>query len=121
VERQERRQKRFPGLRLAEADQRALKAKRGGRQALSERRWRRMRILELLDQGWNLTPTAAAVGTYPREVRPVGWRYLARGLEAALNDPRPKPGKLLDAGSRPPSWPWYVGRRRTVSHAGPLC
>ena len=98
MERQERRQKRFPGLRLTAADRRALKAKHGGRQALSERRWRRIRILELLDQGWNLTPTAAAVGTYPREVRRVGWRYLERGLEVALNDdPRPKPGKLLDA------------------------
>ena len=98
MERQERRQKRFPWLRLTAAERRALKAKRRGRQALSERRWRRIRILELLDQGWNLTPTAAAVGTYPREVRRVGWRYLERGLEAALSDdPRPKPAKLLDA------------------------
>jgi hypothetical protein len=38
------------------------------------------------------------MGTYPREVRRVGWRYLRRGLEAALSDdPRPKPAKLLEA------------------------
>ncbi len=78
-----------------------MKEKRAGRRALSERRWRRIRILELLDRGWNLTQTAAAVGTYAREVRRVGWRYLQRGLEAALSDdPRPKPDKLLDANQR---------------------
>jgi hypothetical protein len=65
---------------------------------MSERRWRRIRILELLDQGWTLAGTAAAVGTYPREVRRIGWRYLEQGLEAALSDDaRPKPAKLLDA------------------------
>jgi hypothetical protein len=54
--------------------------------------------LELLDQGWNLTRTASAVGTYPREVRRVGWPYVESGLEAALSDdPRPKPAKMLDA------------------------
>jgi len=73
-----------------------MKEKRKGRRALSERRWRRMRTLELLDQGWTVADTAAAVGTYPREVRRVGWRYLERGLDAALSDePRPKPAKLL--------------------------
>ena len=36
-------------------------------------------------------------GTYPREVRRVGWRYLEQGVQAALtDDPRPKPPKLLD-------------------------
>ena len=98
MERQERREKRFPGLRLTAADQRTLTEKRGGRHCLSERRWRRRRTLELFDQGWNLTQTAAAVGTYPRGVGRVGWRYLERGLAAALSDdPRPKPSKLLDA------------------------
>jgi hypothetical protein len=97
VERKRRRQ-RFAGLRLSAAEREALKAKRRGGRALSERYWRRIRILELLDQGWKLAQTAAAVGTYPREVRRVGARYLERGLEGALTDePRPKPDKMLDS------------------------
>ena len=88
----------FPGLSLSTGDRRALKAKSKGRQRNSLRQWRRIRILELLDRGWNLKDTAGAVGTYPREVRRVGWRYLEQGLEAALtDDPRPKPSKKLDA------------------------
>jgi hypothetical protein len=64
---------------------------------VSERSWRRIRILELLDQGWILSHIAAAVGSYPREVRRIGWRYLERGLEVALSDdPRPTPEKMLD-------------------------
>jgi hypothetical protein len=87
----------FPGLSLSPADRRALKARTTGRQRISARLWRRIRILELLDCGWNLKATAAAVGTYRREVRRVGWRYLERGLGAALTDePRPKPSKKLD-------------------------
>jgi Homeodomain-like domain len=44
--------------------------------------------------------TADAAGTFPREVRRVGRRYLQRGLEAALSeDPRPKPPKKFDARS----------------------
>jgi Homeodomain-like domain len=40
---------------------------------------------------------AAAVGTYPREFRRVGSRYLDQGVQAALtDDPRPKPAKRLD-------------------------
>jgi hypothetical protein len=98
VERRKRRRKKFPGLRLTATDRQRLREARGGRRRLSERRWRRIRILELLDQGWKLTQTAAAMGTYPREVRRVGRRYLERGLAAALSDePRPKPPKLLDA------------------------
>jgi hypothetical protein len=96
-QRRQRRQK-FPGLRLVAAERRALKEKSGGGRAVSARTWRRIRIVELLDQGWNLTRTASAAGTYPREVRRVGWRYLKGGLEPALSDdPRPKPAKLLDA------------------------
>ena len=54
-------------------------------------------MLQLLHDGWTLADVAAAVGTYPREVRRVGWRYRERGLLAALSDdPRPKPPKLLD-------------------------
>ena len=98
MERSRRRGQRFPGLHLTAAALAALKAQSGGRRVLSERCWRRIRILQLLDQGWLLAHIAAAVGTYPREVRRVGWRYLERGLEAALgDDPRPKPEKMLDA------------------------
>jgi hypothetical protein len=87
---------RFPGLRLKPSDRKKLEdIKRLG--ALRERDWRRIRILELLDAGWNLAQTGSAVGTYPREVRRVGWRFLERGLEAALSDdPRPRPSRLLD-------------------------
>jgi hypothetical protein len=84
-------------LQLTTAERQALKDRRRSGQVLSERGWRRIRILELLDEGWKLTHAAAAVGCYPREVRRVGWRYLERGLEAALSDdPRPKPEKMLD-------------------------
>ena len=85
-------------MRLTAADRYALQEKTKGRARLSGRRWRRIRILDLLDRGWNLTDTAGAVGGYLREVRRGGSRYLERGLEAALNDePRPKPAKMLDA------------------------
>jgi hypothetical protein len=88
---------RFRGLALGDDDRRALAAKKaGGRQ--SARHWRRIRILELLDQKWTMQDTADATGTYPREVRRVARRYLARGLEVALTeDPRPKPEKKFDA------------------------
>jgi homeodomain-containing protein len=98
VERRKRRQGKFPGLQLTATERQTLRAVRSGGRRLSERRWRRIRILELLDRGWKQSQTATAVGTYPCEVRRVGWRYLELGLEAALtDDPRPKPAKLLDA------------------------
>ena len=98
VEWRKRRQGKFPGLQLTATDRDGLRAARRGGRRLSERRWRRIRILELLDRGWKMSQTATAVGTYPREVRRVGWRYVELGLEAALtDDPRPKPPKLLDA------------------------
>jgi hypothetical protein len=54
-------------------------------------------MLQLLDEKTPLGETAKALGTYPREVRRVGWRYLERGLDAALVDePRPAPPRLLD-------------------------
>jgi hypothetical protein len=97
VEANRRRRRRFPGLSLSASERGALKARLRGRSKLSNRSWRRIRILELLDRGWKLSAIAEAVGTYPREVRRVGWRYRERGLEAALSDdPRPKPAKLLD-------------------------
>jgi hypothetical protein len=93
-----RRGQQLPGLKLTIAVRRALKQKRSGGQVASERSWRRIRILESLDPGWKLAALATAVSTYPREVRRIGWRYLERGLAAALSDhPRPKPAPLLDA------------------------
>jgi hypothetical protein len=90
---------RFRGLALADDDRRRLAEKKSGGR-LSARHWRRIRILELLDQKWTMQDTADATGTYPREVRRVARRYLARGLEAALSeDPRPKPEKKFDARS----------------------
>ncbi len=45
-----------------------------------------------------LPATAAAAGTYPREVRRVGRRFLAGGLAEPLGeDARPKEARLLDA------------------------
>ena len=65
---------------------------------MSARTWRRIRVLELLDEGLSVRTTAKAVGGYPREVSRVGRRYLALGLDAALtDDPRPKPPKMLDS------------------------
>ena len=82
---------------MSDADREALKDQRIGGKLMSERRWRRIHILELLDSGWSVRQTAAALGTYPREVRRVGWRYVERGVEAALtDDARPKPEKMLD-------------------------
>lgn len=88
---------RFPSLRLSATDRQTLaKQTRDGR-AVSARTWKRIRILELLHEQWPIGDVAAAVGTYRREVRRVGWRYLERGVVAALSDdPRPKLPKLLD-------------------------
>jgi hypothetical protein len=87
---------RFPGLKLKSTDRERLEdIKRLG--ALRELDWRRIRILELLDEGWKLLHVAEAVGTYRREVRRVGWRFIKGGVEAALTDePRPKPSPILD-------------------------
>ena len=82
------RRSRFPGLRLSPRDQETLAAQTRGRRTVSARRWKRIRILQLLHEEWRLAAVAAAVGTYPREVRRVGWRYLERGLLAALSDDR---------------------------------
>jgi len=89
--------RRFPGLELSPEDREALKEKTKGRSRVSARLWKRIRILELLDQGWKMFAVAEAMGTYPREVRRIGWRYLQGGLEAALGDEaRPKPSKMLN-------------------------
>lgn len=88
---------RFPGVRLSTKDRRFLADQTRDGRAVSARRWKRIRILELLHEAWTLAEVAEAIGTYPREVRRVGWRYLERGVQAALtDDPRPRPPKLLD-------------------------
>jgi hypothetical protein len=87
----------FSGLHLSAKDRQFLAAQTRDGRAVSARTWKRIRILELLDKQWTLADVADALGTYPREVRRVGWRYLERGVQAALtDDPRPKPAKLLD-------------------------
>jgi hypothetical protein len=69
-----------------------------GRAKLSARRWRRVRVLLLLDEGQGIRSTALAVGGYPREVSRVAERYLEGGLEHALaDDPRPKPERKIDS------------------------
>jgi hypothetical protein len=86
----------FPGLELSAQDRAGLKAL--ARKPVRARVWRRVRILQLLDQGWTMAATATAAGTYPREVRRVGQRFLAGGLGEALGeDARPRAPKLLDA------------------------
>ena len=88
---------RFPGLDLSPRDRRFLADQTRNGRAVSARTWKRIRMLELLHEQWSLADVAEAIGTYPREVRRVGWRYLEQGVEAALtDDPRPKPPKLLD-------------------------
>jgi hypothetical protein len=69
---------RFPGLSFTEEERQSLAAMRAGRKRLSIRRWRRIRILELLDKGWTMQDAADAAGTYPLEVRRVGRPYLQR-------------------------------------------
>ncbi len=88
----------FPGLKLSAKERRSLKAMTAGGRAVPARLWRRIRILEVLHQGRNVTQAAEAVGTYAREVRRVGWRFLDGGIGKALSDEaRPKPSKMLDA------------------------
>jgi DNA-binding NarL/FixJ family response regulator len=41
---------------------------------------RRVRVLELLDEGLSVRATAKAVGTVPRELSRIGKRYVVRGL-----------------------------------------
>ena len=91
------RRPRFPGLRLSAKDRQFLADQTRDGRAVTARTWKRIRMLELLHEQWSLADVAEAIGTYPREVRRVGWRYLERGVPAALtDDPRPKPPPLLD-------------------------
>jgi hypothetical protein len=89
---------RFTGLRLSDAAREALRTMKTGGEKLSARQWRRMRVLELLDEGLSVTATAKAVGSHRRETARVGKRYLRGGLELALtDDARPKPEPMLDS------------------------
>lgn len=88
---------RFPGLHLSATDRQFLVDHTRDGRAVLARTWKRIRILELLHEQWTLAAVAEAMGTFPREVRRVGWRYLEHGVQAALtDDPRPTPPKLLD-------------------------
>jgi hypothetical protein len=92
--------KRFAGLKLSKKDRTELAAMQRSK-PLSARTWRRVRVLELLDDGLSVRATAKAAGTFPREVSRVGKRYVARGLRAALTDePRGKPAPALDSAQR---------------------
>src|SRR5216110_2800495 len=89
---------RFRGLKLSNEDRRHLRNLQAGGKPMAARTWRRIRVLELLDQGLSIRSAAAAVGQYPREVGRVGKRYLWGGVQAALSDdPRPKPERKLDS------------------------
>src|SRR5215470_80691 len=91
------RRPRFPGLDLRARDRQFLADQTRDGRAVPARTWKRIRMLELLHEQGSLAEVAKAIGTYPREVRRVGWRYLTQGVHAALtDDPRPKPPKLLD-------------------------
>src|SRR5262245_44464874 len=88
---------RFPGLCLSATDRQFLAAQTRDGRAVSARSWKRIRILALLHKHWSLADVAAAIGTYPREVRRVGWRCLEHGVQAAASeDARPNRAKLLD-------------------------
>ena len=90
--------KRFAGLKLAKKDRAELSTLKSKGNQMSARTWRRVRVLELLDEGLSVRATAKAVGAYPREVSRVGKRYLASGLKAALtDDARGKPERRLDS------------------------
>lgn len=87
---------RFPGLALSDEDRAELAAReRQGDLGMLEAR--RIQILRLLDQKRTLGDAAKAAGTYPREVRRVGWRYIEGGVKRALSDePRRRASPMLD-------------------------
>lgn len=115
------RRPRFPGLQLTAKDRQFLAEQTRAGCPVSARTWKRIRMLQLLDQQWAIADVAAAVGTYPREVRRVAWRYLERGVHEALrDDPRPKPAKLLDTRQQAAIvWPWSAVRRPPAMPVGP--
>jgi hypothetical protein len=68
------RRPRFPGLHLSAGNRQFLADQTREGRAMPARTWKRIRILELLHEQWSLADIAEAIGTYPREVRRVGWR-----------------------------------------------
>lgn len=87
---------RFPGLKLTESERSELN-KICKNQQLKLRIWRRAKVLQFLDDGWKMSSIRKATGTYDREIRRVGWRYLEKGFKDALTDePMPRPSKTLD-------------------------
>ena len=86
----------FPGLKLKHDDRELLRRK--ARERLTERTWKRIRTLQMLDERHTLAATAAAIGSAVPSVRRVGERYLSSGVEVALKDAkRPSPPRRLDA------------------------
>ena len=109
----------FPGLQLSARDRQSLADQTRERRAVSARTWKRIRMLELLHAQWTLADIAEALGTYPREVRRVGWRYVERGVQAALtDDPRPPPRSGWIPVSKPRLSRWCVARRPPGMRAG---
>jgi hypothetical protein len=77
---------RFEGLKLSAADRRELRGRCGAGKQWTARVWRRIQTLLMLDRGMTLTATAAALGTYRREVSRVAHRYMEGGLEHSLSE-----------------------------------
>lgn len=89
---------RFSGLELTPDDRIELQRMQRGRETLTSRIWRRIRVLLLLDEGHTVRAAAIAVGGYPREISRVGKRYVQGGLKLALTeDARPKPDRKVDS------------------------
>jgi len=85
------------GLKLSKADKRTLISMKRSN-TMAARTWRRIRVLELLDEGLSVRSAAKAVGSYPREISRIGKRYVASGLTFALtDDPRVVPERKLDS------------------------
>ena len=60
---------------------------------LSNRKWLRVRALQLLNKGRTVQEVADGLGTFPRVIRRVRDGYLSRGLVGALED-APKSNRL---------------------------
>jgi putative transposase len=87
---------RFPVIKLTAEDRAAVRRleRAGGHYRML---WVRIRALLLLDEEVSVVDVAKALGTYPRSIRRVGWRYVDGGLEHALaEEVRAKPKRLLD-------------------------
>jgi putative transposase len=81
----------FPAIALSQPDRDYLEGlvSRGTHPA---RVVTRARILLMLDQGASVKDVNIALGSYPKTVRQIGYRYLDAGVEEALAE-KPRPGK----------------------------